>query len=29
MQFIAQCPRAILDEVVVRSLTLVDPEASF
>ncbi|HWE97115.1 MAG TPA: type II toxin-antitoxin system PemK/MazF family toxin [Tepidisphaeraceae bacterium] len=29
MQFIAKCPRAILDEVTVRSLSLIDPEAEF
>jgi hypothetical protein len=29
MQFIAKCPRAILDEVTIRSLSLIDPEAEF
>ncbi|MDB5356555.1 MAG: MazF [Phycisphaerales bacterium] len=29
MQFIAKCPRAILDEVTVRSLSLIDPQAEF
>ena len=29
MQFIARCPRAILDEVTARSLALIDPEAEF
>jgi mRNA interferase MazF len=29
MQFIKNCPRDILDEVTVRSLSLIDPEAEF
>jgi len=29
MELIAKCPRAILDEVTVRSLSLIDPEAEF
>jgi mRNA-degrading endonuclease toxin of MazEF toxin-antitoxin module len=29
MAFIAKCPRDILDEVTVRSLSLIDPEAEF
>lgn len=29
MQFIAKCPQAILDEVTLRSLSLIDPEAEF
>jgi mRNA-degrading endonuclease toxin of MazEF toxin-antitoxin module len=29
MEFIGKCPRAILDEVTGRSLSLIDPEAEF
>lgn len=29
MQFIATCPREIMDEVTSRSLSLIDPEAEF
>jgi hypothetical protein len=29
MQFVAKCPRDILDEVTIRSLSLIDPEAEF
>lgn len=29
MTFIARCPREILDEVTVRSLALIDPQAEF
>jgi len=29
MTFIARCPREVLDEVTVRSLSLIDPEAEF
>jgi mRNA interferase MazF len=29
MSFVAKCPRAILDEVTIRSLSLIDPQAEF
>ncbi len=29
MQFIARCPREVLDEVTLRTLSLVDPQAEF
>jgi mRNA interferase MazF len=29
MQFITKCPHAILDQVTLRSLSLIDPEAEF
>jgi mRNA-degrading endonuclease toxin of MazEF toxin-antitoxin module len=29
MQFVAKCPRAIMDAVTLRALTVVDPEAEF
>ena len=29
MAFVAKCPRAILDEVTLRSLSIVDPETEF
>lgn len=29
MQFIARCPRQIVDEVTMRSLSLIDPQAEF
>lgn len=29
MTFIAKCPRRVLDDVTIRSLSLVDPEAEF
>ena len=29
MAFVASCPREILDEVTIRSLALIDPEAEF
>jgi mRNA interferase ChpB len=29
MEFICKCPRGILDEVTLRSLSLIDPEAEF
>jgi hypothetical protein len=29
MQFVAKCPRDILDEVTLRSLSIIDPQASF
>lgn len=29
MEFVAKCPREVLDEVTMRSLALIDPEAEF
>jgi hypothetical protein len=29
MTFIAKCPRDILDEVTLRSLSMIDPQAEF
>jgi len=29
MQFVARCPREILDEVTLRSLSIIDPQAEF
>ena len=29
MEFVKKCPRSILDEVTIRSLSLIDPEAEF
>jgi hypothetical protein len=29
MQLIAQCPRDILDEVTLRALSMIDPQAEF